>query len=79
MCDDSVENFDVYSTSYIDINNINGIKGHAMVDTPWDLKATPVLSDASLKYMVRDVVTGGVFYYKSSGGEEDAVYRVVLK
>lgn len=79
VCDTPVENFDVYYTAYNDANNITNVLGHAMVDTPWDLKAETVLPDANLKYIVREPTNYGEFYFRSSDGNESAYYRSVLK
>ena len=79
VCDGTIEDCDIYSTNYVDINNITSLQGYAMMDTPWDLKVEPTLPNSSLKFMVRDVTTGGVFYYKATDGNGTAKYRVVLK
>lgn len=78
VCDGNYENFDHYSTSEDAVNYIGNTKGEALTDTPWNLKLEPKLPDANYKFIIRDVVNGGVFYYRSSGGTETASYRITI-
>ena len=78
VCDDNIEGFDSYSTSELATNYIGNTKGEALTDTPWNLKLDPTLPDASYKYIIRDVIKGGEFYYRSTGGMETALYRITI-
>lgn len=76
--DSDIENFDIYSENYNDSNYINNILGQALLDTPWNLTATPVMPNTTNKYMLRDVGLGGYFYYQSTAGVVNAAYRIVI-
>lgn len=78
VCDETRTDFDSYYSSYFNINNIENVRGHAMNDTPWDLKAIPVVPNESLQFMIRDVNSGGLFFYDASDGTEQARYRIAI-
>ena len=77
---DTAEDFDIYTSDYRAVNYIGNVKGHALIDTPWDLKKETIIPESAsgYKYLLRDIENGGMFYFEVSGGNEPASCRSVL-
>ena len=76
--DETRTDFDSYYSSYFNVNNVENVKGHAMNDTPWDLRKTPVTFEISKPFLMRSVDEGGMFYYEAVTGSETGRYRTVI-
>ncbi len=72
------ENLDYYSSNYIAANYIGNIRGHAMSDTPWDLKKSIYIPDNIPQYVIRDYTNGGPFYFELTDGKATAACRSVI-
>ena len=75
---DVPENFDYYSSDYRSTIYIANVTGHALLDTPWNLKKQSALPSTEPQYLLRNVNDGGLFYFETTGGSTDAVYRTVI-
>ena len=71
-------NFNSYSVNSESDKYYKKYRGHALFDTPWNIKKDLILPNGEEKYIVRDVENGGLYYFEAVDENTTAAFRRVI-